>query len=65
DGENGFLAEPGNVDDLREKIQRLFRDNDLCEKMGRRARELIIENNSPEEHYKKLMEVYKKLIDGR
>ncbi|MFH2136781.1 MAG: glycosyltransferase family 4 protein, partial [Patescibacteria group bacterium] len=46
DGENGFLAEPGNVDDLREKIQRLFRDNDLCEKMGRRARELIIENNS-------------------
>ncbi|MFA5413797.1 MAG: glycosyltransferase family 4 protein [Patescibacteria group bacterium] len=61
DGENGFLAEPGNAHDLREKIQRLFGDNELCERMGRRAREMVIEKNSPEEHYKKIMKVYEKL----
>ncbi|MFA5128341.1 MAG: glycosyltransferase family 4 protein [Patescibacteria group bacterium] len=60
DGENGFLVEPGNADDLREKIQRLFGDNDLCERMGRRAREMILEKNSPEDHYRKIMEIYKR-----
>jgi glycosyltransferase involved in cell wall biosynthesis len=62
DGENGFLAEPGNTNDLREKIQRLFGDDDLCLRMGRRAREMVIEKNSPEEHYKKLIEVYRGLL---
>ncbi|MBI5071374.1 glycosyltransferase family 4 protein [Candidatus Falkowbacteria bacterium] len=61
DGENGFLAAPNDVNDFREKIQRLFGDNDLCEKMGRRAREMILENNSPEDHYKKIMKVYETL----
>lgn len=61
DGENGFLAEPSDIHDLREKIQRLFADNDLCERMGRRAREMILEKNSPEEHYKEIMKVYEKL----
>jgi glycosyltransferase involved in cell wall biosynthesis len=61
DGENGFLAEPGDARDLQEKIQRLFGDNDLCERMGRRAREMVIEKNSPEDHYKKIMKVYETL----
>lgn len=61
DGENGFLAVPSDAKDLREKIQRLFSNDDLCERMGRRAREMIIENNSPEEHYKKIIEIYKRL----
>ena len=61
DGENGFLAAPNDANDLREKIQRLFGDNDLCEKMGRRAREMVIQNNSPEDHYKKITEIYKSL----
>lgn len=65
DGENGFLTEPNSADDLREKIKRLFGDNDLCERMGRRAREMVIENNSPEEHYKKIMEVYKQLTNEK
>ena len=61
DGENGFLATPNDANDLREKMKRLFGDNDLCERMGRRARELIVRNNSPEEHYKKITEIYKRL----
>ncbi len=62
DGENGFLAEPGDADDFREKILRLSRDGELCKIMGRRAREMVIQNNLPEDHYKKLMEVYKRLV---
>ncbi len=62
DGENGFLAEPGDANDLREKIQRLYGDKDLCEQMGRRAREMVVERNSPEDHYKKIMDLYKQLI---
>ncbi len=61
DGENGFLATPGDADDLREKMRRLWSDGALCERMGRRAREMIIEKNSPAEHYKRLMEIYKSL----
>ncbi len=63
DGENGFLAASGDTGDLREKMRRLWSDNALCEQMGRRAREMIIENNSPEEHYKKIMKVYSELVD--
>ena len=65
DGENGFLAEPNSADDLREKIQHLFGDDELCERMGRRAREMVIENNSPEEHYKKIVEIYKQLTNEK
>lgn len=61
DGENGFLAESGNAADFREKILRLSGDGELCKIMGRRAREMVIQNNLPEDHYKKLMEVYKRL----
>lgn len=61
DGENGFLFQPRDAQDLREKIQRLFGDKDLCERMGRRAREIILERNSPDEHYRKIMNVYEML----
>jgi len=61
DGENGFLAEPNDANNLREKIQRLIGDKDLCKRMGRRAREMVVERNSPEEHYKKLKLLYEKL----
>lgn len=61
DGENGFLAEPNDANDLREKIQRLAGDRDLAERMGRRAREMVVETNSPAEHYKKIKQLYEKL----
>jgi glycosyltransferase involved in cell wall biosynthesis len=61
DGENGFLVEPNSANDLREKIQRLIGDKDLCERMGRRAREMVVETNSPAEHYKKIQQLYEKL----
>lgn len=61
-GVNGFLAEPADANDWREKIQRLWSDDDLCEQMGRRARELVTERNKPENHYKQLMEIYRGIV---
>jgi len=58
DGENGLLAAPGNAKDLREKMERLWNDGALCERMGRKAREMVAEINSPEEHYKKIIDLY-------
>ncbi len=59
DGENGFLAIAGDAEDLRKKILQLWSDSDLCQRMGRRAREMVIEKNSPKEHYQKIIGLYK------
>jgi glycosyltransferase involved in cell wall biosynthesis len=40
DGESGFLADPGNPDQLAEKIL-LFKDKSLCEKFGKAARKRV------------------------
>lgn len=61
DGENGFLAKAGDASDLREKMVRLWNDNDLCERMGRLARETVSRKNSPEEHYKKIAGLYESI----
>ncbi len=61
-GFNGFLAKPGNVDDLADKISKLWSDPVLCRKIGRNAREYVEKNFGPEEHYEKLVGIYNKAI---
>ncbi|MEK7072270.1 MAG: glycosyltransferase family 4 protein, partial [Patescibacteria group bacterium] len=63
DGYNGFLFESGNVDDCAEKISKLWNNPTLCKKMGKNARKYVEKNFSSEEHYKKLMNIYKKAIE--
>ncbi|MBI5118509.1 glycosyltransferase family 4 protein [Candidatus Poribacteria bacterium] len=46
DGENGILFSPGNLVEMREKIARLMRDDDLRRTMGRKARRDIIETHN-------------------
>lgn len=43
DGETGFLVEPGNVAELRERLATLLNDAALAGRMGERARELVME----------------------
>jgi glycosyltransferase involved in cell wall biosynthesis len=43
DGETGFLVEPGDVDELHDRLALLLNDPGLAREMGRRARELIVE----------------------
>lgn len=44
DGETGFLVEPGNVDELRDRIATLLADAALAQRMGRAARESVVEH---------------------
>lgn len=43
DGETGFLVEPGNVDELRDRVATLLADPELAARMGRAARESVVE----------------------
>jgi len=59
DGENGFLFEPKNSDQLTEKLRILLRDKNLAIEMGKKGREFIKENFSDE----KYIENYIKMIN--
>jgi len=43
DKENGFLINPGDTQELQNKIIELAKDYELCEKMGRKGREVVEE----------------------
>lgn len=58
DGVNGFLFEPGNEDDLRDKIEKLSNDASLREDMSLKAYETAQTVYNPETHYEGLMSIY-------
>jgi len=64
EGQIGFTFEPGNADDLREKIIRLI-SMPLPEvrDMGQAARTFVEENFNPEKHYQGLMEIYRSAME--
>src|SRR3989339_1148265 len=62
---NGFLAKPGDAKNLRKKMELLWNDNELCEKMGRKSREMVEKNNGPEGHYREVMRVYNKTLNPK
>ena len=55
---NGFLVEPGNIDDLADKMLKLIQHKELAQKMGQKGRELVDEKYSWSAHVKKLEEVF-------
>ena len=64
EGENGFLFEPGNPDDLREKISRILAMDkkslmEMREKSLKRVKELYTE----EIGYNNLLELFEKLAE--
>jgi glycosyltransferase involved in cell wall biosynthesis len=60
DNETGLTFEPGNADDLREKIKELLGNSSLLKKMGENARRFVETELNPEKHYQKLMEIYQR-----
>lgn len=57
---NGFLFEPGNVDELKEKLEMaLHLPAQAIVEMGRAAREKVEREFSPELHYERLMGAYR------
>lgn len=61
DGENGLLFESGNVEDLSEKINLLFKDKKLYEKFCARSKELSKQYDK-EKYYNELMKIYNSIL---
>ncbi len=58
DGRTGYTFRPGDPDDLREKIRAILSDPEARVEMGKRARKVVEEEYSPEQHYKSLIRIY-------
>ena len=56
DGETGYLFEPGNVDELAQRVHSLAGDPATCEKMGQAARGRV--TRTCQGHYQALMALY-------
>jgi glycosyltransferase involved in cell wall biosynthesis len=65
DGKTGLLFEPGNADDLRDKMNMLFGNKRLCEQLGRNARETYLTKHSPESNYLRLRSIYENAIASK
>jgi len=48
DGIDGFIVQPGNVEALKNKIEFLAQNRELCRSMGERARQKVLQKYSLE-----------------
>lgn len=64
-GRNGFLFEPGNVNELCEKILLLFENRQMRLEMGNYARQCVETKYSKEIYYARLMHVYDSALNNR
>ncbi len=62
DGETGLLFEPGNMQELAEKMKYLLVNPERAAEMGRKARARVETEFDSETHYRKLMEVYSRVL---
>jgi glycosyltransferase involved in cell wall biosynthesis len=65
DGVTGFLFEPGNEDDLRNRLMRLMTQPTLRAEFGRAARIRAEKQFSLRSHNEALLQLYSNLIDRR
>jgi glycosyltransferase involved in cell wall biosynthesis len=61
EGVTGLLSEPGNAEDLSDKIRYLWERPDICRTMGKAGREKVIREYTPDLYYKRLMTVFEKV----
>jgi glycosyltransferase involved in cell wall biosynthesis len=64
-GVTGFLVEPGNVAELRERLAQLLGDRGLAERLGRNARERFLERFTWEACAERCLAAYSELLDSR
>jgi glycosyltransferase involved in cell wall biosynthesis len=60
DGETGVIFRAGSVEGLRAAIEALLASPERTREMGRNARTLVMEKNSPDLHYQQLIELYER-----
>jgi glycosyltransferase involved in cell wall biosynthesis len=62
DGVNGIIIPPNDPDTLAAAIERLYRDRDLCARMGRAGRERVERNFTWSHFGARLMQAYQAVL---
>ena len=62
DGITGFLVEPGNTEELRERLAEILGDRRLAERLGRSARERFLERFTWEACAERCLSAYSELV---
>jgi glycosyltransferase involved in cell wall biosynthesis len=63
DGMNGYLFTPGDINELKESIERILSiSDDALYSMGRYAREKVEREFTPERHYSGLIDIYSRAM---
>jgi len=62
DGWNGLLFEPGNAQQLAEKMQYLLDHRQEAIRMGRNGRQQVEKVNGPQSHYEQTMAAYRQVL---
>ena len=64
DNRTGLLFEPQNTEQLKECILKYWNNRDLVAEHGRTAREKVISQYSEDLYFKKLLEIYKEVLQN-
>ena len=64
-GENGFLFNYNDVEELKKCMIELFNNQDIVNKQSEKSRELFKENYTEKIYYDKIIKIYRKLIEGK
>ncbi len=64
-GKNGILVPPGNVEALSDAIDRLIRNPQLRQNLGKAAREHILEKFEVRQYIRKLESLYNRLLEEK
>ncbi len=62
DNYNGLLFEPGDIAQIKHKIQILFNNTELCKKLGKNSYHEAKNKYTPENHYNKLIDLFEKSL---
>lgn len=62
DGVTGLLFEPGNAEELAEKVRYLWDRPDICRQMGQAGRDKALREYSHERYYERIMGVFDQAI---
>jgi glycosyltransferase involved in cell wall biosynthesis len=65
DGETGFLVPPGDVSALHDRLDQLLRDQALARRMGRAARDLVLDRFTWRATAARCLDAYAELGAGR
>lgn len=63
DNVSGYLCEPGNIEEISQRLSELSENADMRKQMGEKAREKVSLDYSIESHIEKLIEIYGKVLE--